>query len=265
MEKSDRLELSSTLFSLARELGADLTGIARVKDLENCPSGLLAPQLPTIKVGLGKDNKKPGQVTWPDWARSILIIGLSHPESKPEMDWWYGEGSPPGNQELIAICRALKGWLQENYPGMKVSALPYHVEEGGIFLKDAAVMAGLGIIGRNNLLISPLLGPRLRLRALLLEQELPSTGPLNFDPCSHCEQYCLDSCPEEAFAEVFVKDLPPDLEKLPAIQGNYSRLKCHDRMEKDLAAGSGEGEQYICKFCRACEFSCPVGRIKGAD
>jgi epoxyqueuosine reductase len=33
--------------------------------------------------------------------------------------------------------------------------LPYKVEEGGMFLKDAATLAGLGIIGKNNLLITP--------------------------------------------------------------------------------------------------------------
>jgi epoxyqueuosine reductase len=33
--------------------------------------------------------------------------------------------------------------------------LQYKVEEAGMFLKDAATLAGLGIIGKNNLLITP--------------------------------------------------------------------------------------------------------------
>ncbi|MBC8492582.1 MAG: hypothetical protein H8D43_02260 [Chloroflexi bacterium] len=32
---------------------------------------------------------------------------------------------------------------------------PYRVEQGRILLKDAAVLAGLGVMGKNNLVITP--------------------------------------------------------------------------------------------------------------
>jgi len=72
--------------------------------------------------------------------------------------------------------------------------LPYHIENGGIYLKDAAVLAGLGTIGRNNLLITPEFGPRVRLRALLAGVDLPPTGPAGFDPCEGCPAPCLTDC-----------------------------------------------------------------------
>ena len=93
----------------------------------------------------------------------------------------------------------LKGSLAETFE-IAAQPLPYHVEKGGIFLKDAAMLAGLGIIGANNLLITPQFGPRVRLRALFLDCELAApTGPLNFSPCDGCNQPCWEACPQQAF------------------------------------------------------------------
>ena len=77
--------------------------------------------------------------------------------------------------------------------------LPYHVGKGGIFLKDAAVLSGLSIIGMNNLLITPEFGPRVRLRALCLDVEVEPTGPVDFAPCETCDMPCRQACPEESF------------------------------------------------------------------
>jgi epoxyqueuosine reductase len=63
--------------------------------------------------------------------------------------------------------------------------LSYFIETGGIYLKDTAVLAGLGCIGKNNMLVTPELGPKVRLRALLLEEDLTPTGPIDFDPCKN--------------------------------------------------------------------------------
>jgi epoxyqueuosine reductase len=74
-------------------------------------------------------------------------------------------------------------------------------KRGGIFLKDAAVLVGLGCIGRNNLLLTPELGSKVRLLAMLLEAELAPTGPIDFYPCEGCEEFCRKACPQNAFGE----------------------------------------------------------------
>lgn len=58
--------------------------------------------------------------------------------------------------------------------------LPYHIEHGGVYMKDAAVLAGLGRMGKHNMLITPRYGPRLRLRVMLTEADLPSMGMITF-------------------------------------------------------------------------------------
>jgi len=53
---------------------------------------------------------------------------------------------------VIRISKVLVKWLYDTH-GIKAQALPYHVEKGGVYLKDAACLAGLGVRGKNNLLI----------------------------------------------------------------------------------------------------------------
>jgi epoxyqueuosine reductase len=124
------------------------------------------------------------------------------------------------------------------------------VEKGGIFLKDAAVISGIGIIGRNNLLVHPQWGPRIRLRAVLLESRFEPTGVCtDFTPCDHCGDICRKACPREAYAE-----------------GPYSRSACNEQMNADMANRLACGElmrdgrrDNVVSYCRACELACPVG------
>jgi hypothetical protein len=46
--------------------------------------------------------------------------------------------------------KQLRIWLEEQL-GIKAYSLPYQIEFGGAFLKDSVHLAGLGVIGRNNL------------------------------------------------------------------------------------------------------------------
>jgi epoxyqueuosine reductase len=88
----------------------------------------------------------------------------------------------------------LSEWIAHTF-SIKTYKLPYFVEKDGIFLNDAAVYAGLGCIGKNNLVISPEYGPRIRFRALLLNKEAKSTDPCEFNPCENCGQPCRSACP----------------------------------------------------------------------
>ncbi len=173
---------------------------------------------------------------------------MSHPQSHPALDWWDGKGTA-GNRDLMAVSKSLRKWFGDT---LKTTAqpLPYHVENGGVFLKDAAVLAGLGVIGKNNLLTTPELGPRVRLRGLLLELDLAPTGPIDwFTPCDGCPQLCQAACPVAAFEN-----------------GRYSRSRCMVQMEADRTSATPADDtanesppRDMVKYCRACEIACPVG------
>jgi len=129
--------------------------------------------------------------------------------------------------------------------GIRAVPLDYQPTEQGTFLKDAAVLAGMGVIGKNNLLITPKFGPRVRLKALALEIELPPTkGRANFDPCSSCAALCWAVCPQAAFAS-----------------GQYDRARCQIQMRLDESAPleSADADGYNVSYCRLCETACPIG------
>ncbi len=219
-------------------------GIVGLTDVLKSPSYQVAPGGPTIRGGSNNVQND----HWPAWAQSVLVLALYHSEKNPRLDYWeYGDTW--GNRRLKEISEELRYWLRWSFHLIS-SPLPYSVARGGIFLKDAAALSGIGIIGRNNLVIHPQWGPRLRLRALLLENEFQATAALEgFSPCEVCKVFCRKACPVDAFPH-----------------GKYSRLACSDQMNADEKnrvpfgeIGESGARNLVIRYCRACEMSCPVG------
>ncbi len=271
MNYAKTLKASSAILKKAKEFGATLAGFANVEELKRAPSSTFAPQMPDAGKGIGtrtregKSGLKPGEVEWPSNAETVLVIAVEHPADKPEMDWWFGRVDPPGNRVLAKTVKALCPWITETY-GIDTFHLPYHVEKGGIYLKDAAVMAGLGCIGKSNILVTPEYGPRIRLRALTLSESFPSTGPSPFNPCAICDGLCRKACPQNAFGEMIYQAEDYNQDILPGRDGNFSRPVCGVQMDIDndeAVEQDVEGFEEpvkVIKYCRKCELTCPVGK-----
>ncbi|SHO46807.1 epoxyqueuosine reductase [Desulfopila aestuarii] len=283
-------ELTEKIIKKAKSLGASIAGVASVESLKNSPSHMIYP-----KIGLNlnenfhdsKEGSHAQDVFWPESAVSVVVIGIEHNPKEPELDWWDGKGTP-GNRILIKVNNALSDWI-ENTLLITTHKLPYFVEKGGIFLKDAAVHAGLGCIGKNNLVVTPEYGPRIRFRALLLDKEASPTVSTQFNPCEKCEQPCRKACPVKAFQHTLYSPDTLGQHILPGINGTYDRVRCNIKMEKDIDEAArtmstdDESRQenrqlimqfekshiskpnvemsfsYCVKYCRKCELSCPVG------
>jgi len=269
MTNKEILTASSAILKKAKQLGVHLAGFANFDDLKIAPSSVFAPQLPgcdkVIGILEGEMELNPGEVDWPEDAKSILTVAVEHPEDKPELDWWYGQISPSGNKLLINAVKSLCEWIPENFD-INVFHFPYFIEKGGIYLKDAAVMAGLGCVGRNNMLLTPEFGPRVRLRAMALSVPLPSTGPSGFDPCAQCDERCRKACPQHAFDEQAYSPETYNVVSLPGRDGKYSRPACYLEIQKNNADAKEEVPEgfsepvKVLRFCRRCEWSCPVGK-----
>jgi epoxyqueuosine reductase len=284
-------ELTEKIVEKAKSLGAAIAGVASVESLKESPSHRIYPKIGmNLKVHWqdAKDDVKPDEVGWPADAVSVVVIGVEHNANKPELDWWDGKGTP-GNRILIRINNKLSEWIESTF-SVKTYKLPYFVSKGGIFLKDAAVMAGLGCIGKNNLVVTPGYGPRIRFRALLMDRKAEVTAPVEFNPCEGCEQPCRKACPVKAFQKTIYAADELGQSILPGINGTYDRVTCNVKMEKDIEeaviaipAGDEEHQQvlqaidefeegvklkpqgdkrpnYYVKYCRGCELSCPPAR-----
>ena len=268
---SDR---GAQIIEKAKETGAAMAGIASIELLKTSPSHEILKKIGTEIDGIGSGFEMGdfNGIRWLVEAKSTLVIAVSHPQDKPELDWWDAKSSP-GNRTLIRINKELSVWIEEEL-GIKTHKLPYFVEKGGIYLKDAAVLGGLGCIGRNNLLVTPDLGPRVRLRAMLLEDELIPTGPITFDPCSGCEEFCRTACLQNAYEKNGLSAVETGMVTLPGRDGCFSRAKCMIQIGKDVEdsgidlkemepsemdiEGMSHAKECI-RYCRRCELACPVG------
>jgi epoxyqueuosine reductase len=227
----DTAVLRDRIIRKAKHFGADDAGVCLASDLLSGPTHRKFPLPEDIE-----DH------------HSILMFALNHPPEVPARDYYVIRegaryGNSEGNRQLMDISDRIGQWLSDE--GIVSRDLHYYVERGGVFLKGAAVMAGLGTIGVNNLLIHPGYGPRIRLRAHLVETPLPSSTPLESDPCVDCGRPCLDVCPVGALG-----------------QAGYDWDRCRDLADYNAAKAvtrPAEGDKPATRehqCCRLCEFSC---------
>ena len=242
--KSNGKSIEKIILAKAKALGVSLAGIASISDLKASKSYEIYDKTPFYE-----EYKA---VKWRDEHKSVLVFALSHPRSEPVLDWWSMKvpGFTPGNRILRRQSRQLRVWLGEEL-GINALSLPYQIEYGGCFLKDASVLAGLGVIGKNNLLVTPEFGTRVRLRGIFMEVELEPTGPIDFDPCNGCDMPCRKVCPRKAFGSgAFERDL--------CKQETDLRDATMEMLDGDIMGI--EVPSLVARYCRKCEFACPVAQ-----
>jgi len=124
------------------------------------------------------------------------------------------------------------GWEALPIPASQI--LDWEHQRAHASHKHIAVEAGLGWIGRNNLLVSPSFGSRQRLITVLTNMPLKTDEPLPWG-CGECRA-CLSSCPSQS-----IKEKPADFDHL----GCYHQIKA-------LVKAAGIS-QNICGLCvKAC-------------
>ncbi len=134
------------------------------------------------------------------------------------------------------FCNRIRRFLLKK--GFNSRVIPY---SPGLFLKEAAALAGIGPIGKNNLLITDEFGSQVRLRALATNVPLTCGEPIaKSEYCNGCN-ICIDSCPSKALSN-----------------GKYSKEKCHEYLIHHRRKLS----EYVFIDCNICIECCPVGKIK---
>ncbi|MDI6605918.1 MAG: hypothetical protein QME65_02080 [Candidatus Omnitrophota bacterium] len=109
--------------------------------------------------------------------------------------------------------------------------LDWQNQKGHLSHKKIAVSAGLGWIGRNNLLVNKELGSRFRLVSILTDMPVKADQPLKGGDCGECRR-CIMACPAGA-----IKENPLEFE----------HTKCFEKLKEFQK--SRLVDQYICGVC----------------
>jgi epoxyqueuosine reductase QueG len=205
----------------ARQMGADLVGIANIERWD-CAPPMLSP-----KAHL-------------DTARSVVVMGIHHPDASVE--WG---GLPSSNYagpfqigmipKLDTMARHMAMFL-ENF-GAK--SIPYpctgfwrhrpykeitSTNTASFSHRHAAVAAGLGEFGVNNLFLSKKFGPRQRLISVITDLKLTPDplydGEKLCDKCGMCKQ----KCPGNNYDSQYLLDNGVDVVQIENKKYEYAKL-----------------------------------------
>ena len=121
----------------------------------------------------------------------------------------------------------------------------------GVFShKTAAVLSGLGFIGKNALFITPEYGSKIRLATVLTDMPLSPEHPVMTRGCGSCE-ICKNACPAKAITGknyVYGEDRDTILDA--------RRCSEHMKTYKDIGRGA---------VCGLCMRACPYNQRKGGN
>lgn len=163
------------------------------------------------------------------------------------------------NDELNLITAQISRYLVQNgIPCVQIKAttqesdIPEEYEKTlrmNFSHKMAATRAGLGWIGKTDLLVSEKLGPRIRLATVLTNHRFDNLGiPIMESRCGNCN-ICLEACPSQA-ASGKLWNINVDRDEY------YDAFKCRDMCRKL----SQERLDKKISLCGICICVCPQGK-----
>jgi epoxyqueuosine reductase len=142
-------------------------------------------------------------------ARSLLILAMNYRTAEPApVQGGFGRvaryawGGADYHDLIHERLDSLESLLRELVPGCNVRGV---VDTAPLLEREFAVLAGLGWIGKNTLLLNQRLGSWFLLAALVTDVELAYDEPSTADHCGTCTA-CLDACPTGAFVDAYVLD-----------------------------------------------------------
>jgi epoxyqueuosine reductase len=214
---------------------------------------LLREDALALAIGIGYDAAgiaRPASERLPAWTHSVLVgMHATLDEAFDYEMYLEYEGRRKWYKPIYTALESLSFRLAEmlRARGLLAAALTYEDSIALVDLKAAAVEAGLGVLGRNGLVVSRRYGPRVRFGAVFTDAPWDPTGPLRDYFCPSCTR-CWNACPTGALG-------PGGLDRSRCI-AEYAPSPelagMQERLERRPSAGTR-------LQCSACMTSCPIG------
>lgn len=180
----------SEIKNIAENLGADLLGIASVDRFNDAPEGHHPLDIYSN-------------------CKSVIVFAKRVPAGSMSANNYvpYTYVNDTVTKEVdklgINLCLALEDLGIECVPIPSDDPSEYWEPEnqyarGILSLRHAGYFAGLGVIGKNTLLINKEYGNMIQIGAILIDIQLESDPIATYEGCLEKCSVCIDSCPQKA-------------------------------------------------------------------
>ncbi len=255
------MDLTRALTEMARTAGASIAGVASVDRFEGAPSGhhpgdLLPGAKTVFTFGIRLLDRV---LEWPELLRGSPLVPEAIRVEALHALFYRRSGYDIVNDRLNAIALILANHLEDlGYPSLffpatygalsdRMAQLP-----GMFSQRHAAVRAGLGEFGLNNVIVTERYGPRIRFNSVISTAPLDPSPLLSVKVCpgASCE-ICLAECPAQAISvlpeagEDSVWLHPVSRTDWGTCRRSREALACTGRCLRVCPIGRGEDERRV--------------------
>lgn len=225
MKKKESGLTQEKLKKLILNLGADLFGLADMTNLKTDDFLIDAKLLAKFPYAISIAKKL---------SKAVLEEIIDHPTKL------YFHHYRTINMFLDQLATRIASEIEKaGYLALPIPAsqiVDWQNQKAHLSHKRVAEAAGLGWIGRNNLLVTPEYGSQIRLVTILTDLPLKADNGKRSADCDDCYE-CIKVCPAEA-----IKERKEDFE----------HIKCFEKLKEFQK--KGYSSQYICGVCvKACK------------
>jgi epoxyqueuosine reductase QueG len=207
------------LKEIAASAGVTAFGAAQIEDLAPHYNALPSDQVEGLNYGITIGARISSAVL-----RGCITGPTRHYLHNYRMTNWLLD------QTTTRLTTAIQNAGYEAMPIPASQIVDWEAQTAHLSHKMIALRSGIGWIGRNNLLVHPEYGSKIRLATILTDMPIKTDSPVEQD-CGDCKK-CIDVCPVKA-----IKDSHKD----------WNKTACLEKL-KYFAKAHNVG-QYICGIC----------------